>query len=40
LCERFEPMLLIVWLAMLVLWPRPGEGWRRGRLAVVIALAS
>ncbi len=40
LCERFEPMLLTVWLAMLVLWPRPGEGWRRGRLAAVIVLAA
>ncbi|PWB76071.1 MAG: hypothetical protein C3F15_05845 [Holophagae bacterium] len=40
LCERFEPMLLIVWLGMLVLWPRPGEAWRIGRLAAIIALAA
>ena len=40
LCERFEPMLLIAWLAMLVLWPRPGEGWRAGRLAAVVAVGA
>jgi hypothetical protein len=40
LCERFEPLLLIIWLMMLVLWPRSGERWRKGRLAAVIALAA
>jgi hypothetical protein len=40
LCERFEPMLLIGWLGLVVAWPRAGEAWRGGRLAVVVALGA
>jgi hypothetical protein len=40
LCERFEPMLLTVWLGLAASWPRDGEAWRRRRLAAVVALAA
>ena len=40
LCERFEPMLFIAWLSMVLVWPRAGEPWRGGRLAAVAALAA
>lgn len=40
LCERFEPMLLIAWLVMVLVWPRSGAPWRSGRLAVVALLAA
>jgi hypothetical protein len=40
LCERFEPMLLIAWLVMVLVWSRSGEPWRSGRLAAVALLAA
>ena len=40
LCERFQPMLLLAWLGMVLVWPGPGQPWRRGRIAAVAALAG
>ncbi|MBI2840926.1 MAG: hypothetical protein HYX75_21625 [Acidobacteria bacterium] len=31
--------VLLVWLGLAVLWPRPGQAWTRGRLASVTVLA-
>jgi hypothetical protein len=40
LCERFEPLLLIAWLGLVLLWPRSGRPWRPGRVAAVAGLAA
>jgi hypothetical protein len=38
---RFQPLLLLAWLALIVLWPRPDEDWSRGRMiAVALAVAG
>jgi hypothetical protein len=40
LCERFQPMLLLVWLGLLLLWPRQGRPWTRVRIAAVALLSA
>lgn len=41
---RFEPLLLVSWLAMIAVWPRADEAWSRSRLiaaaATVVAAAA
>lgn len=39
---RFQPLLLLSWLALVALWPRAGERWSGGRvaLAAVAVLAA
>ncbi len=38
--SRHETLLLISWLVMILAWPRPGQGWRRAQLAVVVAATA
>ena len=33
---RFQPLLLLAWLALIVLWPAPDETWSRWRLTAVV----
>jgi hypothetical protein len=40
LCERFEPMLMAGWLGLVLVWPRNGRPFGRGRLATILALAG
>jgi hypothetical protein len=37
---RFEPVMALFWLALAVLWPRPGEGWTGRRTAAVVFIAG
>lgn len=38
---RFQPLLLLSWLALIAIWPRGEEGWTRGRIcAALIAVFS
>jgi hypothetical protein len=37
--NRFDLLQLTCWLAMACLWPGPGQGWPRRRLAAVVGLA-
>jgi len=30
---RFQPLLLLSWLVLIVVWPRAGESWGKGRVA-------
>jgi len=32
---RFQPLLLLAWLMLIVVWPRAGESWSGGRVALV-----
>jgi hypothetical protein len=32
---RFQPLLLLAWLVLIAMWPRPGVSWSRGRVALV-----
>jgi hypothetical protein len=34
---RFEPLLLIAWLALIAVWPAGDEGWSAGRGAAAVA---
>ena len=38
--ERYEPALLAAWMALAMLWPRPGEMWRRGRVVSAVLLGA
>lgn len=40
LCERFQPLLLLVWLGLVLVWPRAGERWSRRKLLTVTVLAA
>ncbi len=40
LCERFQPLLLLVWLGLVLVWPRAGVPWSRARLGVVVGLSG
>ncbi len=37
---RFEDLLLLAWLALVLAWPRAGERWGRGRVAVAVAAVA
>jgi hypothetical protein len=34
---RFQPLLLLAWLALIALWPRQDQSWSAGRMACVVA---
>jgi hypothetical protein len=34
---RFQPLLLLAWLVLIAVWPRPGVSWSRGRVALAAA---
>jgi len=34
---RFQPLLLLAWLALIAVWPRAGTPWSRGRIVLVAA---
>jgi hypothetical protein len=40
LCERFQPLLLLAWLGLVLMWPRDGERWSGRKLLTVTVLAA
>jgi len=36
--QRFEPIQLACWLGLVLIWPREGEEWRRGRVVAATAI--
>ena len=34
---RFQPLLLLAWLVLIIVWPRAGVSWSGGRVAVAVA---
>ena len=37
---RFEDLLLLAWLGMILVWPRPHEGWSTGRRVVTAGFTA